>query len=80
MEMEPEPTSAEAVAAVAAALDTLQAVGVTPADAADARRLITDVEAVARRGKLPPQGGSHRIYPRGGGIGSAESGQYTRDK
>lgn len=49
METVCEPTSEEAIAAVAAGLDTLQAVGVTPADAAEARALITGLEALARR-------------------------------
>lgn len=49
METVCEPTSEEAIAAVAAALDTLQAVGITPADAAEARALIVGLEAVARR-------------------------------
>lgn len=49
MEGVSDPGTAEAIDALSAAVDTLQAVGVTPTDAADARALIVGLEIVARR-------------------------------
>ncbi len=49
MEAVLDPTTGEAIDALAAALDALQATGVTPAGADDARRLISELETQARR-------------------------------
>jgi hypothetical protein len=49
METVCDPTTAEAIDALDAAIDAVQAAGVTPADAADARALIVGLETVARR-------------------------------
>lgn len=49
MEAVREQTRAEALDALAAAVDTLQSQGMTPADAADARDLIVGLETAARR-------------------------------
>ncbi len=49
MEAVLDPTTGEAIDALAVALDTLQTAGVTPHDADDARRLISELETQARR-------------------------------